>query len=267
VTTALPILPVSADGSAAPALDVDAAVEFYARVSGGRVRLAPFALPPVALPRPLGWYTPAGGMGRPPHNSQELIDDALAQLGADERERLARAGDRLLIAAPRGLHAHTWRVRGGGFHLGGARWCRFYSVLPDAAPPGAIAHELGHLLFDWPDLDRSVGDDCLMALGGARAGGYDPAPPCAPLVVGAGWRSPFSVAGTTLAGELDGAPGRFVFDGRPLIIERRADGGPARLVTYDERAPAPRLLHRVPLAAGDDERPLLALLAPSLQRA
>jgi hypothetical protein len=254
------VVAVAAEGHAAGALALDEAARWYGEASGGRFVPAFAQLPSVTLARPLAWYTPGGGMGRPPHNSQSLARDALAAL--DDAAR-ALVGEQLLLVVPPRFHPHTWRLLDGGFHLGGARWCRRYAVVPSGAPLGTVAHELGHLALDWPDLapESRLGDDCLMASGGSRDGGARPSPPCAPLAVAAGWRALVDVERATRPRDLDGARcGRFAWGTRPLIIERRCD----RLLVYPSASP-PRLLFRVALADGDDDRPLLALLATGLR--
>jgi hypothetical protein len=166
----------------APAL-VDA-VTWYALVSGGAAALAPEILPVDEPEGGWGTYAERGGLGRPPRNSQVLIDELMKALPRVPR---SAAGGVVVVTPPgAGIAPHAWRFRGGGFWVGGRTWLRRYAFVPADAATGVLAHELGHLLFGWSDHDRAsgLGADCLMGTGAA---GDNPARPCAPSRVGAGW--------------------------------------------------------------------------------
>lgn len=126
-----------------------------------------------------------GGMAAGPFGSQALIREVIAAL--QDRRALEEAPETVVLVVPRGFHPHVWHPRDGGVALGRGRWVRRYAVVPDGAPRGHIAHELGHLWWGWPDLHLvpGLGNDCLMA-GGT---GDPPSPPCAALRVAAGWTS------------------------------------------------------------------------------
>jgi hypothetical protein len=139
----------------------------------------------------------AGGMARGRFNSQALVRDAILALAPAQRELVASAPERVVLVAPQGFHPHVWQPRDGGVSFGAGRWLRRYALIPDASPLGHIAHELGHLLYDWPDLHLvpGLGQGCLMARGAERAAG--PAAPCAALRVAAGWVEPQRVSTAT----------------------------------------------------------------------
>ncbi len=244
-----PVVPVLCPGALPESFE--AAVDWFAAVSGGR---AAFQLRPVTTSAPAGgWevFAAAGGRSEPPDNSQVLVGELVTALAPADRARL---GELVVVIPPAdtGFVAHTWRLLRGGVHLGGRRWARRYAVVPEDAPMGTVAHELGHLLLGWPDLDRRIGADCLMAMGGHRGGGADPAPPCAPLRLSAGWVSPLPVqAGTRLRDLQPGGVGTW----GEMVFERR--GG--SLLAF--RTDPPRLLARISIADGDESRPLLAVLA------
>ncbi len=256
--TPFPVL--LAPGGALPG-ELSAATRWLRRVSGGHAALQPQLVEAPAAP---DWarYAPRGGRGRSPHNSQALVACLLATLSEEGRAAVARAGRDPLVVVPdeAGFAPHTWRLRRGGVHLGGRRWARRYAIVPAGASLGTCAHELGHLLFGWPDADRRsrVGADCLMGSGGHHPPGSEPARPCAPLRVAAGWVEPRLASRTTTpadlaAGAVYRAAGR---DGIMLLVERRG-GGP--VLAFEDRMP-PRLVTRIPLRDGDEDRPLLALL-------
>lgn len=236
---AVPLLRVGPLAGPIPALSLAPALAWFEDHSAGRFtpRLAPLA--DVSLAG-LARFGGLGGLDRHPHGSQALVAEALARAGA-------RAPDRdgaLIVVVPPGFRPHCW-------HLAGERRSR-YALLPDDAPLGALAHELGHLLLQWPDLERDtgLGGECLMARGGLLP---DPAPPCAVLRLRAGWIAPRTAGRATRVGEL--AIGDAVVIGE-RVIERRA--APDRLLVLLDR-PRPLLLRRIVLSADDLARPLLAV--------
>jgi immune inhibitor A len=125
-----------------------------------------------------------------------------------------------------------------------------YLTIPEDAKLGVCAHELGHLLFGWPDLydtdssSRGVGDFCLMAGGSWGLGGLRPVHPSAWCKASQGW-APVSALRTnrsvTLApvedgGRIyrlwqDGAQGEEYF-----LVENR------QLTGYDASMPSAGLL-------------------------
>lgn len=213
------------------------AVGWYDTVSDGAAVLEPVVLPVEAPPR--GWdaYAARGGMGAAPANSQVMVAELLA---AADYGAVADAGALVLVAAPpgAGFAPHTWRLRGGGFWLGGRAWARRYAVVAADVPLGTMAHELGHLLFGWADHARrdGLGANCLMGTGG---GADPPSPPCPVKRVAAGWARPRpATRATTVADLADGSVLRIgsgdwlvglgptgdvlVFDGTALVGRLRA---------------------------------------------
>lgn len=113
--------------------------------------------------------------------------------------------------APADIWSHKWVLprarRKGAVSVFG------YLTIPEDAKLGVCAHELGHLLFGWPDLydsdssSRGVGDFCLMAGGSWGLGGLRPVHPSAWCKASQGW-APVSALSTnrsvTLAPVEDG---------------------------------------------------------------
>ena len=162
------------------------AVDWFAWASGERrcsTHLPLLQLPAVTLDHPLTRYAIAGGLAANGPTSRELVAEVIAALPPTARAVLAGAGGRLGLILPLTMRPHVWTPRNGGVALGGGAWCRRFMVLPAEAPLGTVAHELGHLLFDWPDgqTGHPGAEDCLMARGARTGGGQDPAPPSAPL--------------------------------------------------------------------------------------
>lgn len=233
---AVPLLRVGPPGGPLPDLALAPALAWFAARSAGRFTPRERPLADVTLPA-LARFRGLGGLERHPHGSQALVAAALADL--------ADPGDGpLVVAVPPGFRPHCW-------HLAGDRRRR-YALLPADAPLGAVAHELGHLLLGWPDLERDtgLGAECLMARGGLLP---DPAPPCAVLRLRAGWIAARTPGRATRVDEL--AIGDAAVIGE-RVIERRA--APDRLLILLDR-PRPLLLRRVALTPDDLARPLLAV--------
>lgn len=241
-----------------------AAADWYRDVSGGAALLDPVVLP-VGEP-PQGWaaYAPRGGMGPAPANSQALVADLLAGLSAADRAVVATtavgAGARVVVAVPpdAGFAPHTWRLRRGGSWLGGRAWARRYAVLASDAPLGTVAHELGHLLFDWQDHARreGLGADCLMGTGG---GADPPAPPCAAERLATGWAVPAPATRATRVADLaDGHVARLGLDGPDELVAALGTSGDV-LVFWGGALAA-----RVPAASATPDRPLLSVIPAML---
>ena len=92
------------------------------------------------------------------------------------------------------IWSHKWVLSGGAFNADGTKIFAYLTV-PEDALIGVCAHELGHLVFGWPDLydtdgsSEGIGNWCLMAGGSWNNGGKTPAHPSAWCKVNQGWVS------------------------------------------------------------------------------
>jgi immune inhibitor A len=94
---------------------------------------------------------------------------------------------------PNDIWSHKWLLQGGP-HVSD-RGTKVYSYLtvPENCRLGVCAHELGHLLFGFPDLydadysSEGVGDWCLMGGGSWNNGGLTPAHPSSWCKCHQGW--------------------------------------------------------------------------------
>jgi len=157
----------------------------------------------ITLPNPRNYYNfrnypnntvmrDAGDAGR------LLVQDAVSALnstGFDVSSLTVNGSNQvvatsLLFAGPdsgvwaKGLWPHAWELASGGVSLGGKTVFRYQctNVASSAPVIGTFAHELGHLLLDYPDLydtdggSEGIGEHCLMGSANHLDGGRTPGP-------------------------------------------------------------------------------------------
>lgn len=185
------------------------ACAYFARVSGGAARIV---------------VTELGDERLPPAQRLALEGNyatARAALGRLRPELTAPGPRPLLVIGPPGSRPHAWVLPS----------TRRYALVPADASPAMVAHELGHLLFTWPDLPLPSHQPplCLMTRLDARA---PPPLPCAPLLVASAWRNPPPLVPGTPATALQS--GGLYAVSHDLLVERRDN-------TLLAWAPGPRL--------------------------
>ena len=166
--------------------------EFYTEVSGGTIGIAGQVVGPFTLPDPVTHYANgSSGMGAAP-NAQDMALDAFKACrgsvnfagfdndndGFVDAFVVVHAGPGAEVTGSgQDIWSHKWTLHGGAQSANGKQ-VYGYLTIPDDAKLGVCAHELGHLLFGWPDLydttgtSAGLGDFCLMA-GGAWGGNGD----------------------------------------------------------------------------------------------
>lgn len=192
----------------------NSAHDFYAEASGGLIGISGSVVGPFTLPRRMSEYANnAAGKGPVPPNAQTMANDA-AQLAIGSVDAsLDNDGNGfvdgfIIVHAGRGSEQtgdnnDIWSHKAvlPARPLAAADGTRVYAYLtvPEDARLGVCVHELGHLLFGWPDLydtdltSNGIGNWCVMSYGnwnGPLAGatqGDVPAHPSAWCKVTQGW--------------------------------------------------------------------------------
>jgi immune inhibitor A len=183
--------------------------EYYREVSGGLVDLVGKVVGPLRLPQALDWYANGNfGIGRPagrPRAQLMARDAAVAADGLIDFTEYDNDGNGLVDAFvvvhagaggeasgdPGDIWSHKW-VLPAPFDAD-ATQIFAYLTIPEDAKIGVCAHELGHLVFGFPDLydaddsSEGIGNWCLMAGGSWGGGGDVPAHPSAWCKAGQGW--------------------------------------------------------------------------------
>ncbi|HJU40631.1 MAG TPA: M6 family metalloprotease domain-containing protein [Tahibacter sp.] len=183
--------------------------EYYREASGGVVDIVGEVVGPLRMPRTLAWYANGNfGIGRPSGTirARDLAHDAAKAANAAVNFAPYDNDGNGFVDAFVVVHAGS-----GGEATGdpGDIWSHKYTLanaydadgkkiyayltIPEDARIGVSAHELGHLLFGFPDLydedstSEGVGNWCLMGGGSWNGGGDTPAHPSAWCKANQGW--------------------------------------------------------------------------------
>jgi immune inhibitor A len=190
--------------------------EYFREVSGGMIDLVGEVVGPLRLPKPLSWYANGNfGIGRPSGTPRAHLMARDAAKAADRKVdfgpydndgngyvdafvvvHAGRGGE--ATGEPGDIWSHKW-VLPEEYAADDTRIFA-YLTIPEDARIGVSAHELGHLLFGFPDLydiddtSEGVGNWCLMGGGSWNGGGDLPAHPSAWCKLRQGWVSEVAVA-------------------------------------------------------------------------
>ena len=184
--------------------------EYYRDVTNGLIDLQGDVVGPLRMPQTLAAYAHgASGMGNVLPNAQTMARDAL--LAADPTVNfdpydndgngfvdafiVIHAGPGAEVTGSSGdIWSHKWVIDGGAHAVDHTKVFGYLTV-PEDCKIGVCAHELGHLLFGFPDLydtdgsSEGIGNWCLMAAGSWGGGGDTPVHPSAWCKANQGWVS------------------------------------------------------------------------------
>jgi immune inhibitor A len=182
--------------------------DYFREVSNGLVDVQGDVVGPYQLPQTLAAYANgASGTGAAIPSARTMARDAAQAADADVNFRPYDNDDNGFVDAFIVVHAgpgaevtgntgHIWShkwVLDGGEYVTDTTKIYAYLTIPEDARLGVSAHELGHLLFGWPDLydtdysSNGIGNWCLMAGGSWNDGGNTPAHPSAWCKANQGW--------------------------------------------------------------------------------
>lgn len=184
--------------------------EYFSEVTHGLVDIVGEVIGPYVLPRSLEDYAnDASGTGLAQPNARTMARDAAEAADPDVDFSLYDNDGDGFVDAFIVLHAgpgaestgdtghiwsHKWVLAGGAYDADGTNIYAYLTV-PENAKIGVCCHELGHLLFGFPDLydtdysSEGVGNWCLMGGGSWLGGGEVPAHPSAWCKLQQGWVS------------------------------------------------------------------------------
>jgi immune inhibitor A len=184
--------------------------EYFTEASHGLLTLTGEVVGPYRLPRTLASYTGGkAGTENPEPNARTMARDAamLANAAVNfapyDNDRNGFVDAFIVVHAGPGaeetgnqnhIWSHKWVLNGGAYNADGTKIFG-YLTIPEDSKIGVCAHELGHLLFGWPDLydtdgsSEGVGNWCLMGGGSWNGSGDIPSHPSAWCKADQGWVS------------------------------------------------------------------------------
>jgi immune inhibitor A len=240
--------------------------EYFREVAGGLIEIAGQVVGPLTMPQTLAWYANSNyGIGEPAGEARApvlALDAAKAANAVLDFSPYDNDGDGyvdayVVVHAGRGgeetghsgdIWSHKWVLEQE--YAADSATVYAYLTIPEDAKLGVSAHELGHLLFGFPDLydtdqtSEGVGSWCLMGSGSWNNDGHTPAHPSAWCKVQQGWADVVNITG----------------DGRVDVEDVKASRRVYRAWTHGAEAPESFLLENRQHADFDTHLPGAGLL-------
>ena len=182
--------------------------EYFAEVTHGLIDIQGEVVGPFRLPKTIRTYAHGeSGIGRSRPNAQTMARDAaeaadgVVNFTPYDNDNNGYVDAFIIIHAGRGgevtgsgddIWSHKWTLEGGAKPVDNTRIYAYLTV-PEDCKIGVCAHELGHLLFGFPDLydtdgsSEGIGNWCLMAGGSWGGAGATPSHPSAWCKANQGW--------------------------------------------------------------------------------
>jgi len=159
--------------------------DYFNDVSGGLIGITGSVVGPFTLPLTLAQYANGRSGTGPAPNAQTMARDAANAALAHINQSLDNDGNGfvdafIVIHAGRGaeetnlnsdIWSHKWVIANGAVMAADGTQIFAYLTVPEDSRLGVCVHELGHLLFGWPDLydtdntSEGVGNWCVMGGG------------------------------------------------------------------------------------------------------
>ncbi len=239
--------------------------DYFHEVSHGLIDIAGEVVGPYRLPLSMATYAHGeSGTGMALANARTMAFDAAVAADPDvdfdpyDNDNNGFVDAFIVVHAGTGaevtgsaddIWSHKWVLPEGEFQADSKKIYAYLTV-PEDSKIGVCCHELGHLLFGWPDLydtdgtSSGLGDWCLMASGSWNAGGDIPAHPSAWCKVNQGWVNVVTQRTTATVPISDVKSGQTVYrlwkDGgggvEYFLLENRQKSG------YDSELPGAGLL-------------------------
>lgn len=182
--------------------------EYYREVSNNKIDIVGEVVGPFRMTKKLKDYAhAASGMGSTEPNARTMARaaavaaDPTVNFGLYDNNGDGFVDAFIVIHAGQGaevtgskddIWSHKWVLAGGSYAADGKKIYAYLTV-PEDCKAGVCCHELGHLLFGWPDLydtdssSEGIGNWCLMAGGSWNGNGNTPAHPSAWCKATQGW--------------------------------------------------------------------------------
>jgi immune inhibitor A len=184
--------------------------EYYTEITHGMIDIQGDVAGPFRLPLTLAQYAHgASGLGNLSPNAQTMARDAVVAAdptvnftpydndgnGYVDAFIVIHAGSGAEVTGNSGdIWSHKWVLEGGAKTVDNTKIFGYLTV-PEDSRIGVCCHELGHLLFGFPDLydtdgtSEGIGNWCLMAAGSWGGGGDTPVHASAWCKANQGWVS------------------------------------------------------------------------------